>query len=169
MNPVIICSNLVSIVPNATLHHFGILTSAMHMAWMRQVAGRLKSDYRYSNKLVYNNFPWPEKITDERRAEIERLAQAVLDERAKHLEKGATLADLYDPVTMPPGLAKAHAALDRAVDRAYRPAPFDSERARVEHLFSLYQSLTTLFPAKPKKIRKSQISNLKSQISDLPS
>ena len=169
MNPVIICSNLVSIVPNATLHHFDILTSAMHMAWMRQVAGRLKSDYRYSNKLVYNNFPWPEKITDERRAEIERLAQAVLDERAKHLEKGATLADLYDPVTMPPGLAKAHAALDRAVDRAYRPAPFDSERARVEHLFSLYQSLTTLFPAKPKKIRKSQISNLKSQISDLPS
>ena len=151
MTPEIICSNLVNIVTGATLYHFGVLTSAMHMAWMRQVAGRLKSDYRYSNSLVYNTFPWPEKIADERKAEIERLAQAVLDERAKHLEKGATLADLYDPVTMPPGLAKAHAALDRAVDRAYRSAPFETERARVEHLFARYQALTTLFPAKPKK------------------
>jgi hypothetical protein len=151
----IIASNTVQFVPAATLYHFGVLTSAMHMAWMRQVAGRLESRYRYSNSLVYNNFPWPEKITDARKAEIERLAQAVLDERAKHLEKGATLADLYDPITMPPALAKAHAALDRAVDRAYRPAPFDTERARVEHLFTLYQSLTTLFPAKPaRKPRK---------------
>ena len=81
----------------------------------------------------------------------------MLDERAKHLEKGATLADLYDPITMPPGLVKAHAALDRAVDRAYRSAPFETERARVEHLFALYQSLTTLFPAKPKKSRKSTV------------
>ena len=146
-----IVTDLAQIVPNGTLYHFGILTSAMHMAWMRQVAGRLKSDYRYSKDIVYNTFPWPEKITDARKAEIERLAQAVLDERAKHLEKGATLADLYDPITMPPALAKAHAALDRAVDRAYRPAPFDTERARVEHLFTLYQSLTTLFPERPKK------------------
>ena len=147
----VIATDLLNIVPGATLYHFGILTSAMHMAWMRQVAGRLKSDYRYSKDIVYNTFPWPEKIADERRLEIERLAQAVLDERAKHLEKGATLADLYDPVTMPPGLAKAHAALDRAVDRAYRSAPFETERARVEHLFARYQSLTTLFPAKPPK------------------
>ncbi len=146
-----IASNLVYIVPNATLYHFGVLTSAMHMAWMRQVGGRLKSDYRYTGNTVYNTFPWPEKIADERQLEIERLAQAVLDERARHLEKGATLADLYDPVTMPPGLAKAHAALDRAVDRAYRSAPFETERARVEHLFARYQSLTTLFPAKPQK------------------
>ncbi len=159
-----IVSNKLWIVPAAALYHFGVLTSAMHMAWMRQVTGRLKSDYQYSGSIVYNNFPWPEKITDARRLEIERLAQAVLDERAKHLEKGATLADLYDPVTMPPALAKAHVALDRAVDRAYRSAPFDTERARVEHLFTLYQSLTTLFPAKPKKIRKSQISNFRSQI-----
>ena len=158
-----IASNLVYIVPEATLYHFGILTSAMHMAWMRQVGGRLKSDYRYTGSTVYNTFPWPEKVTDDRKAEIERLAQAVLDERAKHLEKGATLADLYDPVTMPPALAKAHAALDRAVDRAYRSAPFETERARVEHLFGLYQALTTLFPAKPKKVRKSQISDLKSE------
>ncbi len=160
-----IASDLVNIVSNATLYHFGILTSAMHMAWMRQVAGRLESRYRYTGSTVYNTFPWPEKITDDRRLEIERLAQAVLDERAKHLEKGATLADLYDPVTMPPALAKAHAALDRAVDRAYRPAPFETERARVEHLFGLYQTLTTLFPEKPRKTRKkSQISDFKSQI-----
>ncbi|NCA83352.1 MAG: class I SAM-dependent DNA methyltransferase [Opitutae bacterium] len=147
----VLCGNKVRLFPNASLYHFGILTSAMHMAWMRQVTGRLEMRYQYSIGIVYNNFPWPEKITDARRAEIERLAQAVLDERAKHMEIGATLADLYDPITMPPGLAKAHAALDRAVDRAYRSAPFDTERARVEHLFTLYQSLTTLFPEKPKK------------------
>ena len=147
----VIASGSALVVPNATLYHFGILTSAMHNAWMRSVAGRLESRYQYSGNIVYNTFPWPEKITDERRAEIERLAQAVLDERAQHLAKGATLADLYDPVTMPPGLAKAHAALDRAVDRAYRSAPFDTERARVEHLFARYQALTTLFPEKPQK------------------
>lgn len=147
----VIASNTVQFIPAATLYHFGILTSAMHMAWMRQVAGRLKSDYRYSNTIVYNNYPWPEKIADEPREKIETLAQAVLDERAKHQAGGATLADLYDPVTMPPGLAKAHAALDRAVDRAYRSAPFPTERARVEHLFGLYQTLTTLFPEKKQK------------------
>ena len=155
MPPEVIASGSALVVPDATLYHFGVLTSAMHNAWMRSVAGRLESRYQYSGNIVYNTFPWPEKIADERKAEIERLAQAVLDERAKHLEKGATLADLYDPVTMPPGLAKAHAALDRAVDRAYRSAPFETERARVEHLFARYQALTTLFPAKPpKKPRK---------------
>jgi len=145
----IIASNKLYVLSEATPYIFGILTSAMHMAWMRQVAGRLKSDYSYS-PAVFHTFVLP-KETPDRRAEIERLAQAVLDERAKHLEKGATLADLYDPVTMPPGLAKAHAALDRAVDRAYRSAPFETERARVEHLFARYQALTTLFPAKPQK------------------
>ena len=149
----IIASNTVQIAPSASLFLFGLITSAMHMAWLRLVGGRLKSDYRYT-PAAFHNFVLP-KETPAHREEIERLAQAVLDERAKHLEKGATLADLYDPITMPPGLAKAHAALDRAVDRAYRPAPFDTERARVEHLFTLYQSLTTLFPAKPpKKPRK---------------
>ena len=151
MPPQVIASGSALVVPNATLYHFGVLTSAMHNAWMRSVAGRLKSDYQYSGNIVYNPFPWPEKVSDERRAEIERLAQGVLDERAKHQGGGATLADLYDPITMPPGLAKAHAVLDRAVDRAYRSAPFISERARVEHLFGLYQALTTLFPEKPKK------------------
>ena len=145
----IIASNTVQIVPSACMYLFGLITSAMHMAWMRQVGGRLKSDYRYT-PAAFHNFVLPQETTT-RRAEIERLAQAVLDERAQHLAKGATLADLYDPVTMPPGLAKAHAALDRAVDRAYRAAPFETERARVEHLFARYQALTTLFPEKPKK------------------
>jgi hypothetical protein len=149
----VVASNKLYILPNATPYLFGILISAMHMAWMRQIAGRLKSDYSYS-PAVFHTFVLPQE-TPARRAEIERLAQTILDERAKHLEQGATLADLYDPLTMPPGLAKAHAALDRAVDRAYRPAPFDTERARVEHLFALYQTLTTLFPSKPpKKPRK---------------
>jgi len=138
MSPDDIASGSALVVPDATLYHFGILTSAIHNAWMRQVAGRLKSDYQYSNKLVYNTFPWPEKVSDAHREKIEQYAQAVLDEREKHQKKGATLADLYDPVTMPPGLA-------------YRSAPFATERARVEHLFGLYQTLTTLFPDKKKK------------------
>ncbi|MGB4574057.1 MAG: DNA methyltransferase [Kiritimatiellia bacterium] len=150
----IIASNMVYVLPNATPYLFGILTSGMHMAWMRQVAGRLESRYRYS-PAVFHTFVLPQE-TPSRRAEIERCAQAVLDEREKHRASGATLADLYDPITMPPGLTKAHATLDRAVDRAYRSAPFASERTRVEHLFTLYQSLTTLFPETPKRRMKSK-------------
>jgi hypothetical protein len=112
----------------------------MHMAWMRQVCGRLKSDYRYSNKLVYNNFPWPDSPTAKQRAAVEAAAQAVLDARKKFPD--ATLADLYDPLTMPPALVKAHAALDRAVDLCYRPQRFDNDRQRVEYLFALYDKLT---------------------------
>ena len=153
MNQETIVSNKLWVIPDATLYHFGVLTSLMHMAWMRYVTGRLEMRYQYSGSVVYNNFPWPEKIADDRRAEIERHAQTVLDERARHLATGATLADLYDPVTMPPALAKAHTALDRAVDRAYRPAPFLTERDRVEHLFARYQALTTLFPQAPLKRR----------------
>ena len=136
----------------------------MHMAWVRQVCGRLESRYRYSATLVYNNFPWPPDdtgVSDAGRAGVEAAAQAVLDARAPHLspspshadaERGSaseasgisgssTLADLYDPLTMPPALAKAHAALDRAVDRLYRSQPFPDERRRFEHLFTLYESL----------------------------
>jgi hypothetical protein len=98
----IIASNTVQFVPAATLYHFGILTSAMHMAWMRQVAGRLELRYRYSNSLVYNTFPWPEKITDERREMIERCAQAVLDERAKHLERARRWRTSTTPSRCPP-------------------------------------------------------------------
>lgn len=152
--PSLIASNLVLMVPGATKFHFGVLTSAMHMSWTRHVCGRLKSDFRYSNKLVYNNFPWPQDVTDAQKAKVEEAAQGVLDARARFPE--ATLADLYDPVSMPPALVKAHTALDRAVDRCYRKEPFASDRARVEFLFALYEKLTApLLPAgKPKRARR---------------
>ena len=150
----VICSNTVQFVPGATLWHFGVLTSTMHMAWMRQICGRLKSDYRYSNTLVYNNYPWPDSATDPQRANVEEAAQAVLDARKQF--PGATLADLYDPISMPPNLAKAHAQLDRAVELCYRKEPFATDRQRVEFLFALYEKLTApLTPqAKPQKARR---------------
>jgi hypothetical protein len=141
VTPRTLCSNLVKIIPNATLYHFGVLTSSMHMAWVRQVCGRLESRYRYSAKLVYNNYPWPQTPTAKQRLAVERAAQAVLDVREEHLKKGATLAGLYHPVAMPSKLVKAHAAIDRAVDRCYRKQPFTSERQRVEFLFALYEKL----------------------------
>ena len=145
----VICSNTVQFVAGATLYHLAILTSAIHMAWMRTTCGRLKSDYRYSNTLVYNNFPWPNP-NPAQRVKVEEKAQAVLDARAPHLPpRGmSTLADLYNPLTMPPALAKAHAELDKAVEKCYRPEPFHSDRERVEHLFRLYEQLTApLLPA----------------------
>jgi hypothetical protein len=135
--PYTLCSDLVFIVKDASLYHFGILSSNMHMAWMRQVAGRLKSDFRYSAGLVYNNYPWPPEVTEAQKAAVEKAAQAVLETRAKFPD--STLADLYDPVTIPPALVKAHAALDRAVDRCYRKEAFPNDRSRVEHLFALYE------------------------------
>ena len=114
--PNIFCSNLVKIIPDATLYHFGVLTSNVHMAWMRVVCGRLKSDYRYSKDIVYNNFPWPEPSTQQRQ-KIEQTAQAILDARA--LYPDSSLADLYDELTMPPELRKAHHQNDMAVMQAY--------------------------------------------------
>jgi hypothetical protein len=146
-----LCSNLVKMMPNASLYHFGILSSGMHMAWMRQVAGRLESRYRYSNKLVYNNYPWPQGVTDTQRQNVETAAQAVLDARAKY--PASTLADLYDPVTMPPPLVKAHNDLDRAVERCYRKDPFPNDRARVEFLFQQYETLTAPLVPAPKTKR----------------
>ncbi len=140
-------------LPNAKLYHFGILTSTMHMAWVRYVAGRLKSDYRYSAKLVYNNFPWPQDVSAAKYQGVETAAQAVLDAREAHPE--ASLADLYDPLSMPANLAKAHEKLDRAVDRCYRPTAFANERVRVEYLFTLYQKLTEPLLAEKKPRRKS--------------
>ena len=132
---------------------FVLLTSAMHMAWLRHVGGRLESRYRYSIGLVYNTFPLPAEDADF--SKLEPLAQAVLNARAAHPE--ATLADLYDPDLMPPDLRKAHQTLDRAVDRLYRRAPFPSERERVEHLFGLYEKirapLEAEMKAKPKRRR----------------
>jgi hypothetical protein len=207
----VICSNKIQFVPDAELFHFGVLNSAMHMAWVRAVCGRLKSDYSYSNTIVYNNFPWPELpaatyksdgtdirlseaarlrgITEQgerrngaqgehgndaqaarvhdaqgqkHRAAIEAAAQAVLDARAQFPD--ATLADLYDPLTMPPALVKAHAALDKAVDAAYlaaekaagrKPPRLDTDAERVAFLFQRYQALTSLLPAeKPRKAKR---------------
>jgi len=133
----------------------------MHMSWVRQVCGRLKSDFRYSKDIVYNNYPWPENPTDKQRLAVESAAQTVLDVRAGHQAKGATLADLYDPVAMPPDLVKAHAALDRAVDLCYRSQPFTSERHRVEYLFALYEKLTAPLTAVAKPApRKRRASSL---------
>ncbi len=152
MTPNTIAGNLVKVVPRATNFHFGVLTSTMHMDWMRQVCGRLKSDYRYSAQLVYNNFPWPVDATKPQRLKVEEYAKAVLDARLPHLTMASTLADLYDPLFMPGDLLKAHQALDRAVDRCYRKEAFSGERERVEFLFQLYEQLTTpLAPSEPAK------------------
>ena len=147
-----IASNLVLFVPNATLYHFGVLSSEMHMAWVRQIAGRLESRYRYSNNLVYNNFPWPPSPDDKHQAAVRMASRKVLDLRERFLAAGSNLADLYDPLAMPAILSRAHRELDRAVDQCYRTQPFPSERNRVEYLFSLYQTATTpLLPGKRKK------------------
>jgi hypothetical protein len=138
LKPPAIPSNLVRVLLDADLWHFGILTSAMHMAWLRQIGGRLKSDYRYSVGIVYNTFPWPE-ASDRQRARIRELAQAVLDARADFPQ--STLGDLYDVDAMPPKLRKAHRALDHAVDKLYRSAAFTGDRDRAEHLFGLYEKL----------------------------
>lgn len=153
LSPKIIASNLVNVVPDADFYHFGVLTSQMHMAWVRYVCGRLKSDYRYSAGIVYNNYPWPSP-TPRQIDGVIGAAQAVLDARAKY--PTSTLADLYDPLTMPAPLLKAHQELDRAVDRCYRPEPFTSDRQRVEFLFALYEKLTAplVAAAKPKRARR---------------
>jgi hypothetical protein len=152
MSKAVIANNLVMFVPDAANFHFGVLSSSMHMAWMRQVCGRLKSDYRYSNKLVYNNFPWPGAPSAKQRAAVENAAQAVLDARKKFPD--ASLADLYDPLAMPPALVKAHAQLDRAVDVCYRSQPFENDRQRVEYLFALYEKLIAPLTTVAKKGRR---------------
>jgi hypothetical protein len=196
MPPEAVINNTSLFIDAAELFHFGVLSSTMHMAWLRQVGGRLKSDYRYSNKLVYNNYPWPESVSEKPRSAVETAAQKVLSVRAEFLApvaqaslpagspgiparcsssrrtgstdtprtrsqdgcatKTATLADLYDPLATPPALQQAHEALDRAVDKCYRPEPFTSERQRVEFLFALYEKLTAplVAAAQPKRQRK---------------
>ena len=199
MTPDIISANTNFLVPSSDLYLFGVLTSAMHMAWVRQVGGRLKSDYRYSGSMVYNTFPWPQFGAEEypeRRSEkllsvrethvaflttppnepwpagagrkaakptrgdaaanprvaaVKVAAQAVLDTRSKHTL--STLADLYDPLTMPADLVATHTALDRAVDRCYQKQPFTSDTQRLELLFALYEQYTAplLPPAKPQR------------------
>lgn len=150
----VLCGNKLRIVEPATMYHFGVLHSLMHMAWVRYTSGRLKSDYQYSIIIVYNNFPWPDAPTEKQKAAIEAAAQAVLDARSAHPE--ASLADLYDPIAMPPDLRRAHQALDRAVDAAYGKKAFSSDAERVAFLFELYHRYTSLFPApaKPRKRKK---------------
>ena len=134
----VIASNANLMIPNATLYEFGILTSEMHNDWMRTVAGRLKSDYRYSATLVYNTFPWPD-VTEPKRKHIEALAEEILLVREDY--SGKTLAELYDPDKMPQPLLDAHKALDRAVEKLYRDRPFRDASERLEHLFARYEKL----------------------------
>lgn len=137
-------------LPNATLFHFGVLSSTMHNAWMRTVAGRLKSDYRYSVHIVYNNFPWPQDVPEEKRRAVAQASDAVLT--ARHAHPDSTLADLYDPDTMPDDLRDAHRVLDKAVDSAYGYRGAKDDAARVAYLFGLYQTPTGLLaPAKARK------------------
>ncbi len=138
LTPDYLCSNATHLIPDATLYHFGILTSAMHMAWARRVCGRLKSDYRYSLGIVYNNFPWPKEPSVVQAKRVEECAQDVLDVRKKLLVPGTSLAHLYDPDAMPRELVQAHQKLDQAVDRCYRSVPFKTEGGRIRFLFSLY-------------------------------
>ena len=141
MTPNIFCSNLVKIIPDATLYHFGVLTSNVHMAWMRAVCGRLEMRYRYSKDVVYNNFPWCTP-TDAQKAKIEQTAQSILDARA--LYPDSSLADLYDELTMPPELRKAHQNNDRAVMAAYGFSVKDMTESKcVAELMKLYLELTS--------------------------
>ena len=150
-----IAGNNLYTVPNATLYEFGVLTSLMHMSWMRAVCGRLESRYRYSASIAYNNFPWPQNPTKKQTETIKTAAQAVLDARATYPD--STLADLYDPITMPAPLLKAHQKLDHSIDRAYRPTAFPDEATRVAFLFDLYQKYTApVLPGKKKRARKAR-------------
>ena len=133
-------NNTCSAIDRASLFEFGVLQSEMHMTWVNYVCGRIKSDYRYSNEIVYNNYPWAKKPSDKNKKAVETKAQKVLDVRAEFPE--SSLADLYDPLTMPPKLVKAHKELDKAVDICYRSQAFNSEASRIEYLFKLYEQYT---------------------------
>ena len=147
-----IANNSCHTVPNGSLFHFGVLMSTMHMAWVKTTCGRLKSDFRYSKDIVYNNYPWPESPTEKQIKTIEEKAQNVLDVRASF--PNSSLADLYNPLTMPPALVKAHNELDKAVDAAYSKQTFTSEAKRMEFLFELYEKYTAGLFVKEKKGKK---------------
>lgn len=147
-----IITDKVFALPNATLYNFGVITSKMHMTWMKYVCGRLESRYSYSNTIVYNNYPWPENPSEKQIKTIEEKAQNVLDVRASF--PNSSLADLYNPLTMPPALVKAHNELDKAVDAAYSKQAFTSEAKRMEFLFELYEKYTAGMFVKEKKGKK---------------
>ncbi|WP_371132944.1 type IIL restriction-modification enzyme MmeI [Hydrogenophaga sp.] len=160
LTPETLASNKLRLLPEADLFDFGVLQSHMHVAWTRSTSGRLKSDFQYSISIVYNNYPWPgfagEPLSDKQREAIEAAAQAVLDARAQF--PGSSLADLYDPLSMPPELHKAHQKLDAAVDKAYEASggkkSYKSDAERVAFLFELYQKITSLLPVKPVKAKR---------------
>ncbi|MFA5011256.1 MAG: DNA methyltransferase [Ignavibacteria bacterium] len=135
-----IVNNTCSVIPNANYYHFGVITSTMHMAWVRQICGRMKSDYRYSNNLVYNNYPWPDNPSEEKTKRVEEAVGNLLSVRDEF--KNESLANLYDPLSMPKKLVDAHNKLDKAVDLCYRPQPFPNELSRLEFLFELYKKYT---------------------------
>ncbi len=172
----VVCGDKLFFVPDASLYTFGVLTSQMHNAWMRSTCGRLESRYSYSNTIVYNNFPWPgqgEPLREAAREAIAQAAQAVLDARAKFPD--SSLADLYDPNTMPAALLKAHHKLDAAVDKGYEPSggkkSYKTDAERVAYLFELYQRLTSLLPVPTTKAgRKPVVKKLKNEVqgSDAP-
>lgn len=150
----VITSNKNYTIANPSFYLFGLLSSQMHMAWVKYVAGRLESRFQYSTGMVYNNFPWPENPTEKQKQAIENAAQAVLNARAQFPE--SSLADLYDPNTMPPSLVIAHQQLDKAVELCYRSQPFANETKRIEFLFELYDKYTAgLFVKEKKKKRTS--------------
>ena len=151
LEPPIVPSNKLRIMENVKPEVFALLTSAMHMGWMRTVGGRLESRYQYSIGIVYNTFPTP---PTRNLISLAPHAQAILDARAKH--PGATLADIYDPDVMPADLRRAHQANDRAVDKLYRKGGFISERERVEHLFMLYEKMVDGMLAKQKAPRRTR-------------
>ena len=163
--PAVIASNKLYLITSSDLYLLGVLSSLMHMAWVKVVAGRLESRFQYSASMVYNTFPWPEQISEKQKIRIRAAAHEVLAMRRKLGDgrhgflpsrsvpktRQVSLADLYDVLSMPPELVKAHRTLDRAVDRAYRKTPFHNDRDRVEHLFAQYEKLTApLLPATPK-------------------
>jgi hypothetical protein len=153
MKPDIVASNLCSIIENGDLFIFGILSSTMHMSWINQVCGRLGTGYRYSNRLVYNNFPWPESPTEKQTKLVEEKAQGVLETRKEFPE--SSLADMYDPIAMPPKLVKAHKELDKAVDACYSKQTFTTELSRLGFLFHLYKKYTApMFVEKKGKKKK---------------
>jgi hypothetical protein len=139
-------------IPNGTLFHFGVLMSTMHMAWVKTTCGRLESRFRYSKDIVYNNYPWPENPSEKQIKTIEEKAQQVLDVRDSFTT--SSLADLYNPLTMPPALVKAHNELDKAVDASYSKQAFTSEAKRMEFLFELYEKYTAGLFVKEKKSKK---------------
>lgn len=150
----IIISNASFSISNANLYHFGVLISSMHMAWVKYTCGRLKGDFRYSKDIVYNNYPWPENPSEKNVKLVEEKAQNVLDVRKEFPD--SSLADLYDPIAMPPKLVKAHQELDKAVDLCYRSQPFPTELSRLEFLFNLYKKYTSPLLEDGKKKKKSK-------------